>query len=84
MLSNCLCIDLVCCFLKKKKKFRNIIRMLITFANSLDPDQARRSVEPDLVPNCLQRLSADDKSATSRQRFILAVTNETILFVLFV
>ena len=27
---------------------------------SLDPDQARPSVGPDLVPNCLQRLSADD------------------------
>ena len=31
----------------------------------LDPDQARHSVGPDLGPNCLQRLSADD---TSRQR----------------
>ena len=27
----------------------------------LDPDQARRFGEPDLGPNCLQRLSADDK-----------------------
>ena len=34
-------------------------------SNSLDPDQARRVVGPDLGPNCLQRLSADD---TSRQR----------------
>ena len=34
-------------------------------ANSLDPDQARHFVGPDLDPNCLQRLSADD---TSRQR----------------
>ena len=34
----------------------NIIRML----NSLDPDQTQRFVEPDLGPNCLQRLSADD------------------------
>ena len=31
-------------------------------SNSLDPDQARRFVGPDLGPNCLQRLSADDKS----------------------
>ena len=23
-------------------------------ANSLDPDQARQNVGPDLVPNCLQ------------------------------
>ena len=34
-------------------------------SNSLDPDQARRIVGPDLGPNCLPRLSADD---TGRQR----------------
>ena len=27
--------------------------LLITFANSLDPDQDRQSVGPDLDPNCL-------------------------------
>ena len=31
--------------------FRNISRVSI----SLDPDHARRFVEPDLGPNCLQR-----------------------------
>ena len=31
-------------------------------SNSLDPDQARHFVGPDLGPNCLQRLSADNKS----------------------
>ena len=31
----------------------------------IDPDQARRFVGPDLGPNCLPRLSADD---TRRQR----------------
>ena len=30
--------------------------------NSLDPDQARQIVWSDLGPNCLQSLSADDKS----------------------
>ena len=30
-------------------------------SNSLDPDQDRHSVGPDLNPNCLQRLSADEK-----------------------
>ena len=30
-------------------------------SNSLDPDQDRRSVGPDLGPDCLQRLSADTK-----------------------
>ena len=34
-------------------------------SNSLDPDQARRFVGPDLGPNCLPSLSADD---TGRQR----------------
>ena len=28
-------------------------RLLLTFANSLDPDQARQNVGPDLDPNCL-------------------------------
>ena len=31
----------------------NFCHLLITFANSLDPDQARQNVGPDLVPNCL-------------------------------
>ena len=32
-------------------------------SNSLeDPDQAQRFVGPDLVRNCLQKLSADDTS----------------------
>ena len=30
--------------------------------HSLDPDQAQCFVEPDLGPNCLQRLSAEDTS----------------------
>ena len=34
-------------------------------SNSLAPDQARQFVGPDLGPNCLPRLSADD---TGRQR----------------
>ena len=29
-------------------------------SNRFDPDQGRRFVGPDLGPNCLQRLSADD------------------------
>ena len=37
----------------------------IRVSSSLDPDQARRKRRPDLGPNCLQRLSADDNS---RQR----------------
>ena len=34
-----------------KKSFRNTIRV----SNSLDPDQARHFVGPDLGTNCLQR-----------------------------
>ena len=41
-----------------KKNFRNTISV----SNSLDPDQDLHSVGPDLGSNCLQRLSADDKS----------------------
>ena len=41
-----------------KLSFRNISRV----PSSLEPDHARRSVGPDLGPNCLQRLSADDTS----------------------
>ena len=41
-----------------EKSFRNTIRV----SNGLDPDQDRQNVGPDLGPNCLQRLSADNKS----------------------
>ena len=41
-----------------ENSFRNTFRV----SNGCDPDQNRDSVGPDLGPNCLQRLSADDKS----------------------
>ena len=41
-----------------KNSFRNTIRV----SNSLDPGQDEIYGGPDLGPNCLQRLSADDKS----------------------
>ena len=37
-------------------------------SNGLDPDQDRHSVGPDLGPNCLQRLSADDKSCRQQRK----------------
>ena len=51
-LNCCLWIFFFFCinFLKKKS------------SDSLDPDQARHFVGLDLGPDCLQRLSADDKS----------------------
>ena len=45
--------------------FRFFFRNTISMSNILDPDQARQLVGPDLGPNCLQGLSADD---TSRQK----------------
>ena len=41
---------------------KNSFRNTIAESNSLDPDQARHFVGPDLGPNCLQKLSADDTS----------------------
>ena len=53
-----------------KNSFRNTIRV----SNSSNPDQ----VGPDLGPNCLQRLSADDTSRQSRaypgSEFVVANT----------
>ena len=41
-----------------KNSFMNTIRV----PNSLDSDQDRHSVGPDMDPNCLQRLSTEEKS----------------------
>ena len=41
-----------------KNSFRNTVRV----SKGLDPDQDRPIVGPDLGTNCLQRLSADDKT----------------------
>ena len=46
---------------------KNSFRNTIIVSNSLDPDQARHFVGPDLDPYCLQRLSAED---TSRKKKI--------------
>ena len=60
------CFFVLCCFflesILKKKSFRNTIIV----SNSKDPDLARHFVGPDLGPNCLQSLSADDFVVTSR------------------
>ena len=40
---------------------------IIRVSNVLDPDQDRQNVGPDLDPNRLQRLSADDKNAEFNQ-----------------
>ena len=45
--------------------FFNTIRV----SNSLDPDQARHFVGPDLGPKCLQMLSANNKSLLVSKEF---------------
>ena len=47
-------------FFSKSIFSKNSFRNTIVVSKSLDPDQAGRSVGPDLGPNCLQKLSADD------------------------
>ena len=67
MLGNfsCFCCHLLTFFKINyfKEFFRNTVRVL----NGLDPDQDRHYVSPDLCPNCLQKLSADDKSSRTRK-----------------
>ena len=41
-------------------------RNTFTVSNGLDPDEDRHFVGPDLSPNCLQRLLADDKLPLAR------------------
>ena len=48
-------------------------------SNSFDPDQAQHFVGPDLVPKCLQKLSADD---TSSQRVKLSSSSQVVTFVI--
>ena len=52
-------------FFSKSTFSKNTSRNTIRVSNSMEPEQARQNVGPDLGLNCLQRLSADD---TSRQR----------------
>ena len=48
----------------QKNSFKNPIKV----SNSLDPDQDRQSVSPDLGKNYLQRLSTDDKSCQYQRK----------------
>ena len=49
-------------FFSKSTFSKNSFRNTIIVSNRLDPDQARHFVGSDLIPNCLQKLSADDTS----------------------
>ena len=60
MLCNFSCFLLSKDFFSKLTFSKNSFRDTIRVSNSLDPDQARYFVGPDLDPNCFQMLSADD------------------------
>ena len=62
MLGNFLAFYRLLIFFSKSSFSKNYFRNTIRVSNSLDPDQARHFVGPDLGPNCLQRLSADNTS----------------------
>ena len=51
-------------FFSKSSFSKSFLRNTFRVSNGLDPDQDRLSVGPDLGPNCLQSLSADDKSCS--------------------
>ena len=62
-LFKCNLISLFFCrlhFFSKLTSSKNCFRNINGVSNSLDPDQAQHFVGPDLGPNCLQKLSADD------------------------
>ena len=63
------CCRLLTFFFKKNTIFQKIFTQSVS--NGLDPDQDRRSVDPDLCPTCLQRLYADDKFLSPRARKVL-------------
>ena len=55
---------LSCAYFSNLNFSKSSFRYTMRVSNSLDPDKARHVVGPNLGPNCLQKLSADD---TSRQ-----------------
>ena len=51
---------LICLFFSKSTFSKNSFWNTIRVSNSLDPEMAQHFVEPDLGPNSLQMLSADN------------------------
>ena len=63
LLILCLLGDFLCfcrLFKFKNQLFEKILSGIPSVSNNLDSDQARCLVGPELGPNCLQKLSADD------------------------
>ena len=52
----------------KNNFFQKNLSGKLSVSNHLDPDRDRRFVGPDLGPNYLRRLSADDKVVTSKEK----------------
>ena len=60
VLGNFACFLASACLFFKFTFSNSSLRNTIRVSNSLDQDQARCFVGPELGPNCLQRYSADD------------------------
>ena len=58
----------------RKNSFRKTFRV----SNSFDPDQAQHFVGPNLGPNCLRRLSADN---TGRPSFNVAIKSNVLIII---
>ena len=52
-------------------------------SNSLDPDQARRFVGPDLVPNCLQVISRHQQTTLAGKELNQKAEGDFQAFTLF-
>ena len=57
--------------------------LLVTFANSLDPDQVRQNVRPDLGPNCLTLKWYLKKSSIQRVKYGTIIKCEVIIKAIF-
>ena len=70
-------------FFSKSTFLKNYFGNTIRVSNGLDPDQDQHSVGPDLGPNCLQWLSADD--TTSKQSFnLITILSSATYFQLYI
>ena len=68
MLANFVCFCRLLTFFFKINFFQKKISNTTRVSTDLDPDQDQHSVGPDLGPNCLQKLSANDKVTASKER----------------
>ena len=71
MLGNFACFFFTSADFFQNQHFQKILSGISSVSNILDQDQAGLLVGPDLAPNCLQRLSADD---TSKQKSTYALS----------